>query len=998
MNNKKGLILLGVMILLFLNFVNAELISPDPCSNPTMITQDSNYIYYNSGCFKIRFDKIYNEESPILFYDSYNNDYFELKLHSLTEQNSVLTNQQRVYSFEDIGLTISIDGDKVVYTSADGKIRLLYSVTGNKVKAGFELIGWTNYYTTSNFYLKTKIHKEDTANSHFTNLPAVVDDVKQPLKYNSEISGNNEFIVQTLYTGSSFSFLEIDPLYTVDYSPIPAVHLIGGLLPTYPESLFASENDITSVMTDNNSVTSREIVNYAIYKPLSQIFYTGWESGTTTGWTTSCTGSCGGTEIAVTTPAINGSYSLRLNGDGDFGDVETAIVSRVLSTVGYSNISLSYRRYTTGKETGDYLYFEVSSNGGSTWTTIETINGNSVLTTKTFNLSPSYSNNINFTFRIRSAVNYLDDISYVDDIYLKGFDTASTNKAISGRWSQVYDSNYDYFLRVNKVTSGTNTIYIYGYNNSDAISNQYVSKSIIGTGYFNINVSSLINYMTNTKGLSFSQLRFWTTMNQNISEFWLRKEVNDTEVPTISNCSIDDVAVSCLGSTNMTCLVTDNIEVDEVKFLLNSINYTALNDIDHYDITFYPTGNTTSFYDWQNVYAKDILGNKATYDPNLSFNYSCNYEDYINITHNPSTDIFVTNVSAIINWTTSHSSDSMIYFGDSPSNLSMSGYSGALVLYHSLEIDSMNPSTTYYYGIISANGLVNASVGIYNFSTTSGCVENWIAYYDSCLINDTKLKYYLDDSLCGTLDYLPIDNRTYVGCDYCSEDIEQVLGLCDYINGSYIQTVDYTDNDYFSCCAITGIISDCSIDYSPYNESTIQVCNTSLEHDFEISIDTALYFGFGIGGLHSDKVNGKIWINDTNTTYYCVSYVETPDRNLLQTNPSYTKRTDNTLSIIPKEIEDREFFVTENGLSNVYWTDYNLIIDGRQYIFGVECAGDGNNLKSEVLSQVFYDSVNAPITRWFWFKENVTAIILFLLLFFIIVIIAGVYIRELRRR
>jgi len=283
------------------------------------------------------------------------------------------------------------------------------------------------------------------------------------------------------------------------------------------------------------------------------------------------------------------------------------------------------------------------------------------------------------------------------------------------------------------------------------------------------------------------------------------------------------------------------------------------------------------------------------------------------------------------------------------------------------------------------------------YDNLTACVEDWIVDPIVCLINDTYFKTYTNNnSECLLNVTLPVDNGTYSACNYCSEDLEAMLGVCNYINGSYVQSVSYQDNNYFSCCALTGLISDCSIDYSPYNVSSSQVCNTTLENDFDISVDLELFFGFGIGGLASDKVSGKIWINDTNTTYYCVSYVETPDGNLLQTNPPYTKRVESTLSIVPKEIEDREFFITKNGLANVYWTDENLIIDARQYVFGVECAGDGLNLKSEALASVFYENVNAPVTRWFWFKENVFSIMLFMIILLVIVLVAGYYIRELK--
>jgi hypothetical protein len=106
---------------------------------------------------------------------------------------------------------------------------------------------------------------------------------------------------------------------------------------------------------------------------------------------------------------------------------------------------------------------------------------------------------------------------------------------------------------------------------------------------------------------------------------------------------------------------------------------------------------------------------------------------------------------------------------------------------------------------------------------------------------------------------------------------------------------------------------------------------------------------FGIG---TDRITGKIWLNDTNSTYTCLSYIKTTNGSVVQTNPSYSKSTESTIALTQKEIEDREFFVTQQGIANVYWTNNNLVIDGRQYVFGVECSGNGQHLISEKLLTV----------------------------------------------
>jgi len=894
----KRLVLFVIVLFLLFSFVSAETFSIDPCAGDTVITEDASNYYMDSACFNVVFDKVYTEESPISFYDSYNDDYFDLKLHSLTEQNSILTNQQRLYSFEDIGLTASIEGDKVVYTSSDGKIRLLYSVSGNQVKAGFEVIDWTNYYTTSNFFLRTLIHKEDTATSHFINLPAVVDGIEQPLITESEFSGVNEFVVQTLYTGGSFSYLEIDPLYQVDYSPTPATHLISGLVETESESQFESEVDVTSIMSDNISSTSVRI------------------SESTSGGVNNT--------LDYSDAGFEGSEFLANN--NEFLAVDFNITNYNL----ISNMFVCGRALEEDAVTDD---IRISTN--TTFRNAVSFPEGTAPTSYTcFSFDKAWVsegvNRIGFgcfggcsapkdrffistdtTVPTSGKSYYYESASWSLEAYDLGikliiqYNNLSTGNAVSGRWSQTYDPVYNWYGQVYKTTSGTSTLHIQAYDNSNDVSSVEVTHILVGTGWFATNVSSLMDYMTNNLSLGYSQFRFWTEDSQNISEMVLRQEVNDTTSPTISNCLINDTNIVTGEITRLQCNVTDDVLVDDVNGTISSVSYTFIKNDDIYykDFTCDVPINGTN--DWTLVEAYDIATNYDSTNPALSF--FCN--------------------------------------------------------------------------------------------TTVVCVEDWVLDTPTCLINDSYIKSYTDNNSCGTVGDLPVDNGTQSLCNYCSEDIVLSSETECYFNGTAgVKNITYIDNNYFSCCAITGIGSDCSIDFSPYNDTIEESCSL-YEDDFELSLDAQVSFGFGIGGLQSDKVYGKIWINNTNTTYTCISYIEVPTTGeLVQTNPPYTKRTTSLVQIVPKEIEDREFFITRDGLANVYWTSDNLVIDGRNYIFGVECAGNGMNLKSEVLTQVGYDPVNEPITRWFWLKENMTGLVLGLLLTIILIFFIGWGIRELRQR
>ncbi len=740
---KRLVILLGVMTFLLISLVNAGFISVNPCDTPVLITEDKDNIFMESGCFQITFPKNYNND--ISFFDKYNKNSFDLKLYSFIDVNSENDKQKRTTSFPSMHFTAKIENERVSYVSDDGKIILYYLIRGDKVKSGMEIYDWESSYSSGKLELRTKIHKGDKSSSKFINLPSIVDGKEQPLITSSEINGQNEFIVQTLFEGKSFSFLDIDPLYQVDYSPAPALWYQNGnkTLPTYDS--FDAPTNITSIMSDNNTGT--------------------------------------------------------------------------------------------------------------------TVNINS---------DPSHG----------------------------------SDRLIRTRFNQPYQEGYNYWIAIYRPFSTSWTAKVLPHINSTHVNmSYYVTKFITGTGWHYINVTEITEFMDINLGYLDYRIQVVPDNQITFSEAWLREEANDTSYPSIVNCSVTNNNLSCDESATIICEVSDDIAIDNVNFTISGTEYQGIQNDSEWYYILNLSGESTFNYTFDSVEACDIFSQCTTENRTEYVYYDCTY-----------------------------------------------------------------------------------------------CVEDWIDNSGSCLTNDSYLKEYYDNNSCGTYDDLPMDNGTYPSCNYCSEDLEQVYSSCYLFFGDYVRDISYQDNNYYSCCALTGISSDCSILYSPYNLTTIENCTITLEDDFDITLDLELTFGFGFGGLASDKTHGKIWINDTNNTYYCVSYVKTFEGNLVQTNPPYTKRTESTISFIPKEIEDREFFTTYNGLANVYWTDNNLVIDGRQYVFGVECAGNSQNLKSEILATVGYDPVNAPITRWFWFKENTVPIILGLLLLFIVTIVVAIFIRELRRR
>ncbi len=295
------------------------------------------------------------------------------------------------------------------------------------------------------------------------------------------------------------------------------------------------------------------------------------------------------------------------------------------------------------------------------------------------------------------------------------------------------------------------------------------------------------------------------------------------------------------------------------------------------------------------------------------------------------------------------------------------------------------------------NNIINS--GIYNMSVIT-CFPNWQPQYGSCQTNDYQLKTYSDLQSCNSTLFLPIDNGSTVACNYCSEDITSSQTTCQWNGSDFYQTTSYMDNNYYSCCAVTTLLTDCSIEYNPYNDSIYDLC-VSQENDFEIEYDEQALYGLAF----DEKVYWKFYINETNMTedYKCISYVKHMADGvvgeLIQVNPVYTKQTKNLITTfgVDNKYDSREYFKTIKGLGNVYFTKENLIFDTRQYLFGVQCTGNGKKLNSERVVTTEYEKLNSPITYWFWLQSNITTIITGIILFIIVSIIVGYLIFTYRR-
>lgn len=137
----------------------------------------------------------------------------------------------------------------------------------------------------------------------------------------------------------------------------------------------------------------------------SQIYFTNFNSGYS-GWTAS------GNVFSVASPSLQPN-SVRLRG--------TASITRTVSTVGYSNISVTWNMAASSLENPDHCYVEI--NTGSGWTAIGTLNNGqdtSAFYNGTSNNIAGADQNANFQVRYRGNGATTGDYCYAEDITVSG--------------------------------------------------------------------------------------------------------------------------------------------------------------------------------------------------------------------------------------------------------------------------------------------------------------------------------------------------------------------------------------------------------------------------------------------------------------------------------------------------------------------------------------------------------------------------------------------------
>lgn len=145
------------------------------------------------------------------------------------------------------------------------------------------------------------------------------------------------------------------------------------------------------------------------------IFEDTFESGTLSGWTTSAVSGANVWKISSTNP-YQGVYYIESKPMST--TTPASILERQISTVGYSNVKISYARKLVGLDSADEFQFKWYD--GNTWVILEQTGkssaNNAAYILKEFSLPSSASNNPNLRIRFECTAGAVSEFCRVDNV------------------------------------------------------------------------------------------------------------------------------------------------------------------------------------------------------------------------------------------------------------------------------------------------------------------------------------------------------------------------------------------------------------------------------------------------------------------------------------------------------------------------------------------------------------------------------------------------------
>ena len=281
-----------------------------------------------------------------------------------------------------------------------------------------------------------------------------------------------------------------------------------------------------------------------------------------------------------------------------------------------------------------------------------------------------------------------------------------------------------------------------------------------------------------------------------------------------------------------------------------------------------------------------------------------------------------------------------------------------------------------------AGGAGGSGVVIIRYETPIfECIENWsITVYGECGIDDLMLKTYEDVNNCGSTNDLPVDNGTFIPCNYCTQNI--ISNSTECVGGW--QTTTYTDLNYSTCCEITGLESDCDILVPPYDEGTRDACIPPVNNVTdceEYNLTTDFLCRYDPKPLLKDKMN-LVCIMPDNDSYQCVVNVF-QDQNLLATTPEYKEEGNILLSFSSRQPDARTFFTPDLRLLNAFYTSKSIVTD-TPFVVEVLCTSNNVDIVSQVCVTPEYEGQTWILGRSKWASDNASLLIWIFITFLIV--------------
>lgn len=119
------------------------------------------------------------------------------------------------------------------------------------------------------------------------------------------------------------------------------------------------------------------------------------------------------------------------------------------------------------------------------------------------------------------------------------------------------------------------------------------------------------------------------------------------------------------------------------------------------------------------------------------------------------------------------------------------------------------------------------------------------------------------------------------------------------------------------------------------------------------------------------------------TEFKCWSYIKA-DGEVIQTNPQKTEVSKSKLLLFSKRTEDREYFTSQDGVVNAYFT-YDNLVSYTEFVLGVRCVSGDISLVGEKCITPQYKELKGIPARGVWTVENMDMIIAMVFVLLIII-------------